>query len=69
MSRLTVSEQLIHAIQTCGKSQRELSRETGIASSTISRFVVGERTINDQIFSELCEYFDLELQRRNQPSD
>ncbi len=61
MPHITISDQLIDAINGSGKSLREISRETGITTSTISRFVSGERTINDQILSELCWYFDLEL--------
>jgi transcriptional regulator with XRE-family HTH domain len=69
MAHVMVNEQLIYVIRSCSKSQREISRETGITSSTISRFVSGKRTINDQIFSDLCEYFELELKPRTTSSD
>ena len=42
----SVSEQVRHAIKTCGLSRYALARETGVAESALSRFMSGERGLS-----------------------
>jgi transcriptional regulator with XRE-family HTH domain len=53
---MTVSEQLIEAIEACGVSRHRLSQETGVSESALSRFVRGERGIGIGSVDALAEH-------------
>jgi transcriptional regulator with XRE-family HTH domain len=54
-------EQFRQAISECGKSRYALSKETGIAQSTMSRFMSKERGLSMQAIGALLEALDLEI--------
>ena len=58
---MSVSDQLKRTIQTCGRTQAELARESGVAESVISRFIRGETTIGQDNMDKLCRYLGLRL--------
>lgn len=57
----TISEQLIEAIESSELSRYRISQETGIAQSTLSEFVNGNRWLSLQNIDIVCELLDLEL--------
>jgi hypothetical protein len=62
MKEKSVSDQLrdvIHTYQLI--SRNEIAREAGVDPGQLSRFMNGQRTINDVAFSKLCRYLRLEL--------
>jgi len=61
MKRKTVSRQLIRAISANHQTLRAIARETSIDIGILSRFVRGERGINDETLSVLCKHLGLEL--------
>lgn len=56
-----VSGQLRAAIQSSGLSLNELSRQSGVAVSPLSRFVRGERSLTLPAVAKLCAALGLEL--------
>ncbi len=56
-----ISEQLIEAIESSDLSRYRISQETGIAQSTLSEFVNGNRWLSLQNIDIVCELLDLEL--------
>lgn len=59
-----ISEQLIEAIESSELSRYRISQETGIAQSTLSEFVNGNRWLSLQNIDLVCELLDLELKPR-----
>ena len=59
--RSPLSEQLRQAMVTCGQTRYRISRATGIAESTLSRFVAGERGLPMKTLDKLTDYLDLHL--------
>ena len=49
------------AIQASGISLAELSRQTGISTPQLSRFVRGERTLTLPLVEKLMAYFGLKV--------
>lgn len=60
--RLTsVSEQVRQLIESCGLTRYRIAQQTGIAESTLSRFVAGQRTLSSDALDKLGELLDLEV--------
>lgn len=59
---MTVSEQLRHAIETCGMTRAELARQSGVAESVLSRFVVGGRDLKTPNLDAVCMTLGLWLE-------
>lgn len=59
------SEQLRQAIRECPMSRYEISRQTGIAQSTLSKFVQGERGLSMASIDQLIACLGLELKRKD----
>lgn len=59
-----LSEQLRHAIETCGESRYAIAKATGISESTLSRFISGERGLPMKTLDRLGEYLGLEITTR-----
>jgi len=62
---MTVSESLRRAIRARGETHYRISRESGVDTKVIDRFVSGERpNITAQTIDRLCHYLGLELRRK-----
>lgn len=62
--RKLISNQLRDAIATAGATRYEISKQTGVAQSALSRFMSGERGLTSSAIDVLGEYLDLELTKR-----
>ena len=61
-SQLTpLSDQLRHAIETCGKSRYQVSQETGIDQATLSRFMTGKGGLSMPVLDRLGAYLGLQI--------
>ncbi len=60
----TVTETLRTAIETCGRSRNQLSKETGIDPATIHRFFHGQGSLSADGIDRLAEALELELVSR-----
>jgi transcriptional regulator with XRE-family HTH domain len=60
-------QQLKDAIEESGLTLGELSRRSGVATSQLSHFVRGERTITLPIAEKLCEALGYELAKAKPP--
>lgn len=58
---MTVSEQLRQAIDNCGMTRAELARQSGVAESVLSRFVVGGRDLKTPNLDAVCKALGLQL--------
>jgi len=58
------SEKLRRAIADCGRSRYEISKETGIAESILSRFVHGERGLSLQSVDKLVGFLGMDVRHR-----
>ena len=63
--RETFTEQLRRAIRDCGETRYALAQRTGIAQSTMSRFVTGNRGLSMEAIDRLFDALDLEIKPRN----
>ena len=59
--RKNVSDQLRAIIASCGVSRYRISKDTGIAQTTLSLFMTGKRGLTMKAFDRLGEYLDLEV--------
>jgi transcriptional regulator with XRE-family HTH domain len=59
-----ISEQLIEAIEASDLSRYRISKETGIAQSTLSEFVNGNRWLSLQNIDLVCDLLGLELKKK-----
>ena len=62
--RDTLTDQLRHVIQTCGVSRYRVWKETGVAESTLSKFMTGERGLSMEALDAIWRYLDLEVVQR-----
>jgi transcriptional regulator with XRE-family HTH domain len=62
--RETLTEQLKRAIRDCGETRYSLAQRTGIAQSTLSRFVTGNRGLSMEALERLFDALDLEVKPR-----
>lgn len=58
---MSVIEQLRQRIETSYLTQIELSDRTEVSARVISKFVTGDRGINNRAMDKLCKFFKLEL--------
>ena len=56
-----VSEMLCEHVLDCGRSRYRIAMDTGIAQSTLSRFITGERGLSQDAIDTLAVYFGLQL--------
>jgi plasmid maintenance system antidote protein VapI len=59
--RFTFSDELRRAVDDCGLSRYRLCKELGIAESTLSRFMSGERGLTMKCLDRLSELLDLHV--------
>ncbi len=57
----TLSETIRNKILSCGLSQYEIAKETGIDAGVLSRFVTGKRAIKIETAEKLCKALGLVL--------
>ena len=55
------ADMLRHLIQAKGITQAQLSRETGIAKSTVSEVMAGKKVFSRQMIRKLAEYFRVDV--------
>jgi transcriptional regulator with XRE-family HTH domain len=59
--RIKFSDQIRQAVENCGETRYAISRATGIAESTLSRFMAGERGLPMKTLDVLADYLDLQI--------
>ena len=59
--RTRLSDQIRHAVEDCGQTRYAISKATGIAESTLSRFMAGERGLPMKTLDTLADYLDLSI--------
>lgn len=59
--RVSLSEQIRRAVKKCGQTRYAISKATGIAESTLSRFLAGERGLPMKTLDRLADHLDLNL--------
>ena len=57
----TITDQLRKTVEKCGQTRAEISRETGIPESVLSRFVVGGHGLRSENMDKLAKYLGLSL--------
>ena len=62
-----MSEALKAAIEDSGMTRYAISKATGVAQPSLSRFVRGERSLSLDAVDALAEFLDLELAPRSRP--
>jgi transcriptional regulator with XRE-family HTH domain len=58
---MTLTEQIRRKIETCGQSQYEIAKKTGISYPAINRFVTGERGMGLKTLDKLCKYLKINI--------
>jgi plasmid maintenance system antidote protein VapI len=66
--RPTFSDELRRAVDDCGLSRYCVCRELGIAESTLSRFMSGERGLTTKCLDRLADLLDLHVAAGRRPS-
>jgi len=59
--RFTFSDELRQAVDACGLSRYRICKELGIAESTLSRFMSGERGLTMKSLDRLAALLDLHV--------
>ncbi len=59
--KTSMSDTLKTAIEKSDKSRYQISKDTGIAQSVLSRFMSGERGLSMEALERLFEYLGLEV--------
>jgi transcriptional regulator with XRE-family HTH domain len=59
--RIKLSDQIRQTIENCGQTRYAVSKATGIAESTLSRFMTGERGLPMKTLDKLADYLDLDI--------
>ncbi|MBM3994440.1 MAG: helix-turn-helix transcriptional regulator [Planctomycetes bacterium] len=59
--RIKLSDQLRHAIETCGQPRYRIAKATGISEATLSRFMSGNRGLPMKTLDTLADYLDLKI--------
>lgn len=57
----TLAETILEKIQTSEMSQYRLSKESGVSTAVLSRFVTGQRTLTLPVADKLCRVLGLKL--------
>ena len=60
-TKLPFSEQLKLAIESSELTRYRISKDSGVAQSTLSEFVKGKRSLSLANIDRICELLDLEL--------
>ena len=55
------SDMLRHLMEAKGVTQAELSRDAGLAKSTISEVLAGKKTFSRQMIRKLADYFEVDV--------
>ena len=63
--RMKLSDQVRHAIETCGQTRYAIAKATGISEATLSRFVSGDRGLPMKTLDLLADYLDLNITPQN----
>jgi transcriptional regulator with XRE-family HTH domain len=58
------ADQLRAAIENCGKSRYQISKETGVPQDSLSRFVSGDRGLSMESIEQLFENLGLKISKR-----
>ena len=66
--RLAFSDELRRAVDACGLSRYRIAKTLGIAESTLSRFMSGERGLTMKCLDRLAELLDLHVAAGRRPS-
>ncbi len=61
-TRVKLSDQIRHAIDTCGETRYGIAKATGISEATLSRFMSGERGLPMKTLDRLADYLNLNIQ-------
>jgi transcriptional regulator with XRE-family HTH domain len=56
-----LSDQIRHAIETCGRTRYQISQETGVDQATLSRFANGKGGLSIPVLDRLGHCLGLEL--------
>jgi hypothetical protein len=56
-----LSEQLRRIVADCGKTLGQITRDTGIDKSALSRFLSGERGVSVEVMDKLGRYLALRI--------
>lgn len=59
--RIKFSDQLRHAIETCGMTRYEISKRTGVAQPTLSRFMYGKGGLSVDGLDKIADCLGLNL--------
>ncbi len=59
--RLTLTEQVRRAIAESGMTRYRIAQETGIAESTLCKFMAGQRGFTLASLDKLADYLGLEI--------
>lgn len=59
--KLSFSEQLKQAIESSELTRYRIAKDSGVAQSTLSQFINGNRAISLANIDRICELLDLEL--------
>ncbi len=59
--RVKLSEQIRRAIRDCGLTRYAISKETGIAQETFTRFMSGERGLPMKTLDTLADFLELNV--------
>ena len=65
--RIPLSDQLRQAIDGCGKSRYEISRETGIDQATLSRFMNDKGGLSIPVLDRLADCLGLNITTESKP--
>jgi transcriptional regulator with XRE-family HTH domain len=59
--RISLSDEIRRVVADCGQTRYAISKATGIAESTLSRFLAGERGLPMKTLDKLAEFLDLHI--------
>jgi hypothetical protein len=59
--RIPLSDQIRLTMADCGQTRYAISKGTGIAESTLSRFMARERGLPMKTLDKLADYLDLHI--------
>jgi DNA-binding Xre family transcriptional regulator len=65
--RTKLSEQIRHAIKTCGITRYRISKETGISEATLTRFMGRRRGLPMKTLDVLADHLDLDITMGGSP--
>jgi transcriptional regulator with XRE-family HTH domain len=60
---MKIDKLLKREIENCGKTRYQISQETGLEQSALSRFINGERSLSLESANILLEYFGYEIKK------